>query len=90
MSWGRRGARWPEKPTKPIRKRPMAWHAECLKNWSANVERSREELARAIERLEADEARLAEYEAQIAEAKKRGLAEFDRERFMKPRAKKAE
>ena len=66
-------------------KRPIAWHEECLVNMRASLAQEETRLAR----LNAEAARsrdhIATLAAQIDEAKRRGLTEFDAERLLKRR-----
>jgi hypothetical protein len=66
-------------------KMPMQWHDDCLRNWKGSVEERRLAMERAKADYERCAADCAEYEAQIAQAKARGLDGFDRERFGKKR-----
>ncbi len=61
---------------------PMDWHRECFKNVSAHVEGLRRDVARKTAELERSEIELARYAEQIAEAEKRGVDGFDRDRFL--------
>ena len=61
---------------------PMDWHRECLKNSAENVAGLRGDVARKTAELERRERELAFYEEQIAEADRRGLDAFDRDRLL--------
>ena len=64
-------------------KRPVAWHEICLNNMRSHYQ---SELRLAIaqqERAYRLSRAISHYEAQIAEAKRRGVDGFDSERFMK-------
>lgn len=69
-------------------KRPIDWHRECLGNARANLTHEiqrHEEKGREIAEFTN---RLAFYQEQINAAVQEGIAEFDREKFMKTRAKR--
>ena len=66
-------------------KLPIAWHEECLANLRISLERQKEEVARLVERVAHTKLIEAQMVAQIDEAKRRGLTEFDAERLMKRR-----
>ncbi len=66
---------------------PMDWHQECFANVTAYVEGLRRDVARRAAELELSERELAGYAEQIAEAKRRGLDAFDRDRFLVKRLK---
>jgi hypothetical protein len=56
---------------------PMSWHRDTIANHAAHLEYIERQIAReqaAVERVRAD---LVFYRAQMAEAEKRGLMEFD-------------
>lgn len=64
---------------------PIAWHRRCqMARMNSLVERQHlaHDLRREIERLQAD---ITFTDRQIAEAEKRGLTEFDSEKFLRPR-----
>ena len=63
-------------------KMPIAWHEECHKNASETLRRDREALERHMEQVERTRLDVTAYGQQIAEAKRRGVDGFDRERFM--------
>lgn len=69
-------------------KRPISWHERCLENTKASLELKAHEAARIQKDLERLQRQASFYEAQIAEAVRRGLDGFDAERFMKERPKK--
>ena len=63
----------------------IEWHRMCLGNWIANIARNRALAESAMSSVERQEDELETYEQQIEEAESRGLAEFDRDKFMKSR-----
>lgn len=64
---------------------PISWHEECLKNSKEFTDRIRENIKRLQADLTRNEAENEFSERQIMEAKKRGLKEFDREKFLIPK-----
>lgn len=66
----------------------VAWHEERLANVRQTLEREKEGLARLQSRIEQIEADVLLLNAQIAEAKRRGIAGFDADRFLKKRSAK--
>jgi hypothetical protein len=67
--------------------RPLDWHRECLSNSEVSLARERETLERQrllVHRLQ-DAVELRK--RQLSEAERRGLTEFDPERFLKSRTK---
>lgn len=69
-------------------KMPLDWHKECLKNqleYLSEKERALERIRNEVTDLDND---TQFYKEQIAEAKRRGLDGFDRDRFMIPKPKK--
>lgn len=63
----------------------IQWHEQTVANATKTLAKDQElleQLARDIERYKAD---IAFTERQIAEAKRRGLKEFDPERFLRKR-----
>ena len=66
-------------------KRPIAWHEECLANLRISLARQKEEVARLVKCVAHTKLIQAQMAAQIDEAKRRGLTEFDAERLMKRR-----
>ena len=71
-----------------MRKMPISWHEECLGNATAHWQRFAEQVERDQRELNRNRRELEAYAHQIATAKKEGVAEFDREKFMKSRAKR--
>lgn len=69
-------------------KKPIRWHEECLSNSRHYLDALEREIDAAIARRDRLRADLLFYEAQIAEAKHRGMEAFDNERLLKtkPRA----
>jgi hypothetical protein len=68
-----------------VSKQPIAWHEECLNNQRHSYERRLVELDRLQGEVERFRIAVTIYEQQIAEAKRRGMEGFDRDRFMKSR-----
>ena len=66
-------------------KQEIWWHEECLQNRITSSERERKRLTRAIEDLEQIEKATKFLAEQIAEAKRRGMDSFDRDRLLKKR-----
>lgn len=70
-------------------KNPISWHKDCL----ANAQHHYASLLQQIERLKVEHARgmkaLNAYDAQIIRAEEMGIAEFDREKFGKPKPSSA-
>ena len=64
------------------RKFPMDWHRDCFKNVTAHVAGLRRDVERRANELAKSESELARYAEQIAEAEKRGLDGFDRDKFL--------
>jgi len=65
-----------------VSKQPIEWHRECLKNFSASVERERKDVARRIAHLDLKERELDFFRHQIAKADDQNLSGFDRDRFL--------
>jgi hypothetical protein len=67
-------------------KKPIAWHEVCLINMKNTL--SRERITLDVHRLRIAELsdRVAFAERQIAEAKRRGMDEFDADRLLRKRA----
>jgi hypothetical protein len=63
----------------------IQWHEQCLENMRLSLDRTRGELTRVQDRVAYEEQRVAFAERQLDEAKRRGLTEFDPERFLKQR-----
>ncbi len=63
----------------------IEWHEQCLENMRLSLDRTRGELLRVQDRLAYEEQRVAMVELQINEAKRRGLKEFDPDRFVQKR-----
>jgi len=68
-----------------VKPNSIEWHRMCLGNWIANIARNRALAESAMSSVERQEDELETYEQQIEEAESRGLAEFDRDKFMKSR-----
>ena len=66
-------------------KEKVWWHEECLSNNIAHNARQKKLLTRALQDLERADADLGFYASQIAEAKRRGMDAFDRDRLLKKR-----
>ncbi len=66
-------------------KRSLQWHRECLVNLTASRDRLRAEAEEYRRRAEKTTDEVVFRTQQIAEAERRGLAEFDPDKFMKPR-----
>lgn len=65
----------------------IAWHENCLENSRRSVDELKEQIARLNRELTKKEQRVAWAEIQITEAKRRGLEEFDPDRFMMRRGR---
>jgi hypothetical protein len=63
-------------------KMPLDWHRKCLENKAAYVEATRKDVERRVAALERSELELLFYRMQVAEAEKRGVAAFDRDRLL--------
>lgn len=72
-------------------KKPIEWHENNLKNRGAYIKELRDTLKNTInsigKELERNMKYYKNYEAQIREAKRLGKDGFDRNRFMKPKAR---
>lgn len=68
-------------------KRPVSWHESCLVNSEASIDRDLEIIKRQQERVSRDIEYCAKLRAQIAEAKRRGMTEFDGDRLLVKRSK---
>ena len=66
--------------------RSIDWHADCLANMRHSLADAEGGLERAQQRVDRLRADVALYERQIAEAKRRGLEQFDSDRLLKNRA----
>lgn len=64
-------------------KASIQWHEECLARSTESRERMLDELRRLTENLKRIRLENAFHAAQIAEAKRRGLTEFDADRLMR-------
>ena len=64
------------------RKFPIAWHEECLVNFKVNLASLEAQLARMLDTVAIAKGRVQFLTAQIEEAKRRGLTEFDGERLL--------
>lgn len=67
-------------------KMTIEWHMGCLKNHLLNLEGERANVERAKARLVRSEEDYLNHKKQVDEAIKRGLTEFDGERFLKRRS----
>jgi hypothetical protein len=72
-----------------VARESIAWHEQCLKNVEHSTAQRRANLERELARLTEDETRVVFYRDQIAEAKKRGMDAFDRDRLLVKRAGKS-
>lgn len=61
----------------------LDWHRQCLANMRKNLERSEAELIRLQNDVDRSRKEIEHAAAQIAEAERRGLDEYDREKFLK-------
>jgi len=68
--------------------RDVGWHKQVVLNLQASAESAKKQLEEAQRRYDDIVAYAAELQAQILEAERRGITEFDSERFNKPRGKK--
>ena len=66
-------------------KESIAWHRTCLANATAHYGRVRRDAEACLAACVKGEAQCRHYAAQIAEAERRGMDGFDRERLMKRR-----
>lgn len=66
-------------------KRAVEWHEQCLANMQRTLRMYEEADARSLARTEGLRAGVELYERQIAEARQRGMAEFDSERLLRKR-----
>ena len=62
-------------------KMPIKWHKENLNNRMAYNQRERKRLEEGLAKIQEDEDSARLYAEQIAEAERRGLTEFDRDRL---------
>jgi len=65
---------------------PIAWHKESLTNMTAHYQSERKRAEEALARCVKGEAECQHYAVQIAEAERRGVPAFDRDRLLKPNA----
>lgn len=65
---------------------PISWHQDCLKNKKAHYARERQYAMTALARCDEGDAECAFYEQQIAEAQRRKMVAFDRDRLLKSNA----
>jgi hypothetical protein len=63
---------------------PIAWHKESLTNMTEHYQRERKRAEEALARCVKGEAECQHYAVQIAEAERRGVPAFDRDRLLKP------
>ncbi len=68
--------------------RDIEWHEQCLTNMRNTLIGYRHALAAEQRRVTTLEAEVSLYERQIAEAKERGMTEFDRDRLLRTRKEK--
>ena len=61
---------------------PLEWHRECLTNSRMSLAQRQRELQRLQVEVQRHADEVGLYEAQIAEAERRGLDAFDRERLL--------
>jgi predicted nucleic acid-binding Zn-ribbon protein len=67
---------------------PLSWHREGLANAKSHLSNMESRLVNAQRDVDRVRAAIALTESQIAEAERRGLDEFDAERFLVPRPRK--
>ena len=60
----------------------ISWHENCLENSRRSVDELKQQIARLNRELTQKEQRVAWAEIQIEEAKRRGLTEFDPDKFL--------
>ena len=63
---------------------PIKWHKDSLTNMTAHWLRERKLAEETLARCTKGEADIQHYAKQIAEAERRGMEGFDRDRLMKP------
>lgn len=63
-------------------KQPMDWHRDAIANWRRSLNADHKRLQDELSRLHRSQYELEFYERQIAEAEKRGMTDFDRERLL--------
>jgi hypothetical protein len=68
--------------------RTISWHHHCVLNHAHSLAEMEARVAYLQKKVQHSKDELDFYRRQIDEAKKRGLTEFDRDRFMHKRAKK--
>lgn len=68
-----------------MKKMPIKWHKECLKNSEENLKRERKHHNEIAERLRDHELRNAIYREQIRRAEEEGRDGFDADKFNKKR-----
>lgn len=71
-------------------KMSVKWHEDCLRNNRRHIEREKENLLRQIKMYRDSRDLLRFKEQQLAEAKRRGVQEYDSERLCVKRKKKEE
>ena len=69
-------------------KMKVSWYENNLVDWNRTVERSKDQVLQAVKSLEENTAQRDFLAHQIAEAKRKGLTEFDQDRFCVKRVKK--
>ena len=69
-------------------KNSLDWHRDCFHNWASSIRQRRVELDQKLQDLRDSEAGLTMYSEQIAEATRRQLDGFDRDKFLKTRARR--
>lgn len=65
---------------------PLAWHREGLTNSKLHLTREEHRLASMVQSVDDLRGRVAFAQEQLDEAQRRGLEEFDPERFLRRRA----
>lgn len=65
-----------------MKKQSIAWHEDCLKNAKRSLEERKKRVTEELQAIDRDDTNIRFREAQIAEAKKRRMLEFDNERLL--------
>jgi len=68
-------------------KHPISWHLECLHNFAARLNEDKKIIEKLCQELIDEQNRYDFYFYQILAARKKGKAEFDREKYMVKRVK---
>lgn len=69
-------------------KMSIEWHEQCLRNQNTHLTHEEQVLQQQAERVARLRREFFSYEDQIAEAKRRGMDGFDRERLLVKRERK--